>query len=67
MNADEVRERLKEIKSYEHDNESAHELEDELYLDFIKHVHAVGSSELKEIAGMLIKARNESTFTRWYQ
>lgn len=67
MNADEVRERLKEIKSYENNNECAHELEDELYLDFIKYVNVVGSLELKEIAGILIKARNESTFTRWYQ
>ena len=47
------------------DDEAAHNAEDKLHVDFIRHVAAVGSPELAEMANEILKVC-DFDFARWY-
>lgn len=60
MTLDEVYERLAEIDREKNDDERAHGLEDQLYIDVLAHLAASGEA----LAGLALKAR-DIKFRRW--
>lgn len=63
MTVEEIKARVGKIDRYKCDDESAHALEDELYLDFIKWVAAKGGVKASTKAKEVLKA-SEIKFSR---
>lgn len=65
MTLKEITKRVLYIFNNKHDDEDAHAEEDELYLDFIRHVEEVTEDEeLRQKARVVLKTQ-EIEFRRW--
>lgn len=61
----EIQKRVDEIKVSASDDESAHGLQDKLYLDFIEFVAQTADKDLAEKA-QLVASVDQIHFSRWY-
>jgi hypothetical protein len=57
MDLNEVKIRLEKIKKKSHDYEVAHQMEDDLYRNFIQHVGALKIADLSEMAKEVLKSK----------
>ena len=65
MTPEKIELRLKEIQAVSHDAEVAHELEDLLYVDFIRYIsRKCGDKDVKHMAKLVLKAE-DIDFPRW--
>ena len=64
MDLEEIRNRLEKIKNKKNDPECAHDFENKLLKDFIKHVAESGISHLSTHAKEVLKV-DEIDFPRW--
>ncbi len=64
MTLDEIKKKVKEIDETKYDNEVAHNLEDDLYEEFIKHIAKTGNNEQREMARAVLKTK-QIEFERW--
>jgi len=64
MDLDEVKKRVADIGFMQGDDEAAHSNEDDLHVDFIRHVAAAGTPELAEMAKEILKVC-DMDFARW--
>ena len=64
MNTKFIKAAVKEIRTCAEDNETAHALEDELYINVLQAI-SEGAENAKELATEALKAI-EVKFTRWY-
>ena len=64
MNITTAKKRVKEISNKSYDDETAHGLEDSLYLDFIKSIASGNKRDIRKIAKEILKTQ-EIPFGRW--
>jgi hypothetical protein len=62
---EDVEARLVNIEAAKGDNETAHELEDELYVDVLRAIAASEAADPQALAERALKAY-DLDFTRWY-
>lgn len=68
MNLTEIEKRVKDIEdlSQEGDDEQCHGLEDDLFVDFVKHIaHSLVDENLSEMAKAVLKVK-ETSFVRYF-
>ena len=66
MNLTEIEKRVKDIEECSDDYEIAHGKEDDLFVDFIKHVaHTLVDENLSEMAKAILKVK-ETSFVRYF-
>lgn len=65
MNIDSIRSEIKDIEDMSHNPEVAHEMEDDLYTDFIQFIANSSNNEFSKLAQEVLKAK-EINFRRWY-
>jgi uncharacterized protein (DUF1697 family) len=65
MKNEEIIERVKQIEETKDDNEVAHSMEDQLYVDFIRYVSQSGNEQLAIKAKLVLKAQ-DIEYGRWY-
>lgn len=65
MTLEEIRERVQQIKNVAWDNEKAHGMEDDLFLDFLKFVEKTTTDDvIGNLAGEVLKVA-DIKFSRW--
>jgi len=64
MNLRKIEDRVADIKAAIDDDEMAHCAEDNLRLDFIKHISKTGTKEQRKMAREVLKTE-EFDFSRW--
>ena len=64
MTLNDIKKTIKKIKKEQSDDEYAHDLEDDLFETFIRHVADVAEGELREMAKTVLESK-KINFARW--
>ncbi len=64
MNAEEIIDKVTKINNYSADDQAAHEMEDDLYREFIEYIRDSGTLEQRAMAEEVLKT-SDIDFVRW--